>query len=94
MKYSSNNRNNNNNNNNNNIYILLENCNFKISARNFLFSLSKQVEKGLILCRCVVNSGSGWNKSAWSYWKSGTTFTLFRSQIIDQLCAETRRDKW
>ena len=30
------------------IYILLGNCNFKISARNFLFSLSKQVKKKVL----------------------------------------------
>ena len=47
MKYNSNNKN------NIYIYILLETCNFKISARNFLFSLSKQVKKrsySLSLC--------------------------------------------
>jgi hypothetical protein len=43
MKYNSNN-----NNNNNNGYILLENCNFKISASNFLFSLSKHVKKAVL----------------------------------------------
>jgi hypothetical protein len=30
------------------IYILLETCNFKISAPNFLFSLSKQVKKTVL----------------------------------------------
>jgi len=77
------------------IHILLETCNFKISAPSFLFSLSKKVKKkGLIICRCKINNGSGWNKGTWSYWKSGTTFTLFRSQTTDQPFAETRRDKW
>jgi len=42
MKY------NNNNNNNNNNNILPETCNFKISAHNLLFSLSKHVKKAVL----------------------------------------------